>query len=201
MGVTKSLSRLLYWAANTNRFNKATNYGGWGETKDGDIVVEYYDGKSSDFNSSNSVDFEKSPKIFVHITKDGDVTASVFDGYGEKNYIVETVARQSNAHSASALLTGLIPYLFKQNHKGAQILHEHFSNLERAIVDQETADWFKWQRIVENDIYTIFNYCDELNSKCGYEFEVNNFSNTNIPFESYKDMMELDIQKIGRAHV
>lgn len=172
------------------------NIGGWGTTKDGKIIIDYWGGTANEFNTefANSTNFSLPKNRHTLITMaQSKVEAVCVDEYGaESVYKTQTKKNEQDTHSPSALVATILAYILE---KGTGTAYEqvirHYEDMIDLMKKNEIRAAALYARALSDDLYCIMMYENELENQIGkLPFEIKAFTNDYSKFDYSK--IEID---------
>lgn len=178
------------------------NFGGYGVTNDGQVVIDYWDGAAKEFNNefnamissptspSNTYTISNNRHTLLMMSN-SKVSAVCVDEYGSETvFKTQTRKNESNTHSPRALVALILAYLLELggNNKIAIIVKEHFEQMIDMIKKDETRGAALYARALSDDLYCIMAYETETETVYGkLPFDIKAFTNDYSKFD-YSDV-------------
>lgn len=191
----KPISRII----NAGRFSALKGYGGWGR-KGNDIYVDYYDSPAGKFNAevdsyASDSDVSRSARILIKVDENGRMSAVCLDEFGgEKPYIVRTKSSQSDVHSGSAALMGLLAWLaYGPDNCAKEEITLLLEQIGQGITD-DILLWYRSERALENLIWGLMCKTSDFES-IGWNIHAERWNDPQIPFMPRTDFENAELDE------
>ncbi len=178
-GIARAIARLV--APFT--MQSLTGYAGFGFDSGGNFYADYWDGTADDFNGdiqSGITDFSKGRHQLFKIDSKGKMYACVIDEDGKRSKLLLNTKgnrySKDAKHSPSGLIYALAAYIIARirderlsegeaGYDVGMVIYRHYSELCDAIKDSNVDRTSDYLRCLDNDLYTLIRFDDEVKNR------------------------------------